>query len=223
MLIDPFSLLNCLRFEEDGGGGAADSTETDSDDEQDRNEKVNMTKAELDHKFIAREKRAKARAQQEYEESLASKFGMTVEEAAELVKKHKEQQDKEKSEAQKAREAAEAERAALSTEREQIARDQHAMKVEKALMRLGVDAGKVDRIARMVTVDVGADDEAITEAVEEIKEEFPAVFGTTESNGYKPGNTSTTKAPAPKKPVPEGGIERGRQRALARMPHKQQT
>lgn len=220
MIFNPFSLLNCLRFEEDGGGGAAPATPTE--DEQDDDEgKVTFTQSELNEKFISREKRAKKQAQREFEESLASKFGMSLQEAEELVKKQKEQQDAEKSEAQKAREAAEAEKAAAATEREQAKSERHSLKVERALMVAGVDPAKVDRISKMVTVEVGAEDEAITEAVEEIKQEFPAVFGSSESSGLKPVDSNSTTSKGPKKLTPTTAWEFGKERAAKFNPQKQ--
>lgn len=213
MLINPFTLLNCLRFEEEGGGGGNTPATEPTNDEERMDEKVTYTRADLAEKFQAREIRGKKQGQREFEESLASEFGMSLSEAKELVKKQKEQQDAEKSEAQKAREAAEQEKAAAATEREQAQRERHSLKVERALMVAGVEPAKVERIAKMVTVEVGAEDEAITEAVEEIKQEFPAVFGSSEPNGLKPVDSNSTNSRGPKKLTPTTAWEFGKERA----------
>lgn len=219
--MNPFSLLSiwsCLRFEEPDKGGAPTPPEPDPENDSDDDVKT-LTQAELNRMDAVARARGKRQAEKDITEQYAEQFGMSLSEAAEIVKAHREKQDAEKSEAQKAKEAAEAEKAAAAQEKAEASRERHDVKVERELIKAGLDPQKVERIAKMVTVEVGAEPEAITEAVGEVKTDFPALFSASEGDGkVKPVDTGAGQKP--KKLTPTTAMERGKERAAKYNPAK---
>lgn len=157
----------------------------------------------------------------------AAKLGIeSLDEAAKIIKEHKDRQDQEKSEAQLAREAADKEKAEALKEKADANRERHEARVERHLLRAGVPEGEGDtagvalaRVARMLDVEVGADAEAITEAVEELKKDFPALFTPSEKKeeeGSK--NQNSDPGNKPKKPPSSTSKDNAMSRLAARHP-----
>lgn len=127
-------------------------------------------------------------------EPLAKALGIDVdavkvEDLAGLIERARAAEDAQKTEAQRAKDAADAEKAAATTERQNAAQERHAAAVERVLLRSGVAAGEdddekvakaVDRAARLLDVEVGADAETIRKAVDTLKTDVPALFAPAE-------------------------------------------
>lgn len=181
-----------------------------------------FTQEELD-RIVQREKiQARDAEKRAQEAMLADKLGVSVEEAAKLIKAEQDRQNAEKSEAQRAREAADQEKAAAAREREAAKAEAHSTKVLRALLKAGVNADKADKVARLVDVEVGADQEAIDAAVSATVDEFPEVVGTADQPAtVKKPPSSDPQGGKPKTPqVREDAKKRGRDRALAMMGKK---
>lgn len=205
----PLSIFSYLRFEEPDKPGGAPDPEPKKDGADD-DDVVTFKQRELQSLFAAESDKGKRKGRRELEEKLQSELGAPLSEVKAMIQAQKEREDSEKSEAQKAREAADAEKAAAEKERKEAARDRHEVKVERALLKAGLSPERVDRIALMVDVEVGAEAEDIEDAVKKTKEEFPEVF--TAANGMKPTD-SDYRAPKPKRTAPSTAYESGQQRA----------
>lgn len=171
-------------------------------------------------RMLTREKdQGEAAALRKLEEQLQAEFGVDLDTAKQMLKASKDRQEAEKTEAQRAKEAADAEKAAAAKERQEAARDRHSIKVERALLKAGAEAENTELLSRLVDAEVGADPDAITAAVEAVKTKFPAEFGASGGGGPTDGEAQGGRRPP--KPSTETEVERGKKRALARMPHKQ--
>lgn len=195
-----------------GGAGGGERTLTQADVDRIVSQRVNETKTAT-------------------ERQVAESLGVSIDEAKRIIAEAKEQEDAQKTEAQRAREAADAEKAAAAEEKKTAASDRHAAKVERALLRAGVtdeDDEKLDkrltRLSRLIDVEVGADEAAIKAAVDALKVEEPALFGTPagegggdngEPKGVKPpkapGSDPKGSPPPPKQS--EDAFSRGAERA----------
>lgn len=169
-----------------------------------------FTQADLDKAAAAARREGKRSAA----EDLAKELGISVEDAKKVIADAKKAEDEKKDEATKAREAADAEKAAAEREKTEAAKERHAVKVERALLKAGIDPDKTERVAKLVEVEVGAEADEIETAVETLKSDIPTLFAETdeETEDDKP----TGSDPKGKQPKPKGGddaIERGRKRA----------
>ena len=136
------------------------------------NDQQTFTQAEL-NRIAAREKEEGKRAAAR---ELAEQLGCTVDEAKELIARARAQDDSQKTEAQKAREAADKEKADAEKERAEAAKEKHTARIERCLLKAGVPDTKLDKVARMLDVEVGAEIDKIDEAAKELKKEFPELF-----------------------------------------------
>jgi len=163
-----------------------------------------FTQADL-NRIAAREKDEGKRAAMA---EVASKLGCTVEEAIELVKTARAKEDAEKSEAQKAKEAADRAAADAEKAKAEAAREKHLARVERALIKAGVDEKKLDKVARMLDAEVGAEMDAIEAATKDLKKDFPELF-----NGRKGPIDSDTGGGSPKPTIKDDDYSSGVERA----------
>jgi hypothetical protein len=162
---------------------------------------------------------------------IMEELGVDMDTAKQMIADSKKRDDDEKSDATKAKEAADAEKAAAATEKEQAAKDRHDAKVERALVRVAptfeddkdktadqkLDAW-VSRVGRLLAgdVEVGADADAIADAVKTLKTDMPELFGAPaekdDGNGTDPPPSDPPGTP-PKKKGTEDAYQRGLERA----------
>lgn len=178
-----------------------------------------FTQEEL-NRIAAREKQEGQRAAQQ---QVADDLGVSLDEAKRIIQEHHSREEADKTEAQRAREQADREKAEAEREKQTTAAERHDARVERALLRAGVpdsdeDEGKLDRVKRMVTVDVGAEYEDIKADVETIKKDFPQLFESTPSpgNGRAPSGDPPGQPPR-QKTGGEDPMKKGAARAKARF------
>lgn len=140
---------------------------------------------------------------------VAKTLGCTVEEAADIIKRSKEADDAQKTEAQRAKEAAERAKAEADEEKAQAAREKHIVRVERALLKAGVPDAKIERVARMMDVEVGAEPEKLDEAAKALKKDFPELFAT----GSGGTNDSDPPGSPPKPKIKDDKFNAGAERA----------
>jgi|GEM_PF-2452877 len=155
-------------------------------------EEKTFTQAELTS-IAAREKNeGKAAA----ERSIAEQLGVPIEEAKAIVKAAKDADEAKKSDADKDREAAAREKQEAEAERQAAKVEVHQARLERAFGREGIELedgdDKTARLMRLVTVEAGASYEDVLKDVQQIKADFPALFG-----GAEETDTSKTKRKAP--------------------------
>lgn len=212
------SFLGTLRMEEGGGAGGDGGAEGG-------NPPAPAPKTFTQEEVSAMLTREKDQGKRAAEEAIAKQLGVSIEDAKKLIADAKKREDAEKSEAQKAREAADAEKAEAERNKSEAARERHATRVERALLRAlpkDLDDDKLDarvsKLTRLIDVEVGADDAAIKAAVEELRKEWPELFPTNGSgNGGKnppPPGDPKGKPPTPK--VGNDAYNKGLERAKAR-------
>lgn len=157
---------------------------------------------------------------------LQEELGVDLDTAKQLIADSKKKQDDEKSDAQKAREQADQERAAAEREKQEAALDRHNSKVERALLRVAPtfekdDDGKkldawVTRVSRLVNgeVEVGAEADAISDAVKALRDDMPELFGSAKKEGgEEPPPPGDPKGGPPKGGKSEDAFARGAERA----------
>lgn len=144
-------------------------------------------------------------------------LGVSLDDAKLILKEHNERTESQKTEAQKARDAADAEKAAAAKEREDAKKETHDARVDRAFVKAGLtDDAKITRYSKLLDVEVGAKAEDIAKAVEKLKEEEPALFGTTAAAPARPpapGSNPKGTPPPPKQD--EDAFSRGMARAGA--------
>lgn len=168
-----------------------------------------------------------ARAEESVHKALAEKWGVSMDEADQLIAAAKAKAEGEKTEAQKAKDAADKAAAEAATTAAAAAKELHDTKVERALIRAGVPITadkpenqaaldkKLAKIVGLVDVDLGADDAAIAAAVTELHTAMPELFaGPAPAGNAPPKPPSTDPKVAPKTPkTPEDAFSRGAERA----------
>ena len=162
-------------------------------------------------RIAAREKEEGRRAAQR---ELAEQLGVSVEEAKQIISNHRTAEEQNKTEAQREKEAAAAERAAAAQEKAAAAEERHRARIERSIMLAGVtDEKRIERISRLLDVEVGADPDAVSSAVATLKEEMPEIFGST-ADGEAPKPPAGVPGGKPPKPqVKDDAFTRGRERA----------
>lgn len=140
------------------------------------------------NRIAAREKDQGRRAAQT---ELLQRLGVeTIEEAEAILKSQKDAEDALKSQAQKDAEAAAKDRKEAQDALLAANTARHRALVDAALLRAGVPEAGLSAIS--LDVEVGAESEAITEAVEKLKTALPGLFGEAKraappANPGKPG------------------------------------
>lgn len=156
----------------------------------------------------------KAEGKAAAEKALAERLGVTVDEAAEIIRKHREAEDATKSEAERERAAAAKEREAAEAAKREAAAEIHEARVERALASSGFVADdseegqkKLARVRRMVTVAVGSSYDEVLADVQDAKKDFPELFGESKTPEAPSGSTRKLPSsdPAGRPTKPTGG------------------
>lgn len=176
-----------------------EGTETEEDTKPDTPEQKPKTFTQEDLNRVASREKKEGRAGAKRE--ILEELGVDdLEAAKEAIAAKTQREEEQRTETEKAlAKAAEAEAKAAKKEAE-LEQRLHDSTVKDALLEAGVDRKNVSRIVSMVTVEVGADEEAITEAVEELREDLPNLFTEQESDD---DDDDEDKGP-PKKKAPVG-------------------
>lgn len=169
-----------------------------------------FTQEEL-NRIAAREK---AQGRAAAEKQLAEDLGVTIEEAKAIITAHREQEEANKTEHQKAMEDA-AERQRKADEAAATAQQTtHEATVERLLVRAGANPDLLDRAARSMLLEVGADEATVNAEIDKLKNEVPSFFG----GGKQPPPSSTPGgSPPPGGQKIKTALERGAERAKARQ------
>ena len=117
--------------------------------------------------------------------------GLTIEDAAKLAEAARAADEANKTEAQRELAAAQADKAAAAKEKADAAADRHAARLERLLGKAG--AVDVEIAARALDIALGADEAAVTAAIEAFKTKVPGMFAT----GTTPPNTDPGHQPPP--------------------------
>lgn len=196
----------------DDGGKPAEDAGKPKEEAKPKDEKL-LTQSEV-NAIAAREKAEGKRAA---ETALAETLGVSIEDAKQIIAKHRETEEASKTEAQKAREAAEAEKAAAGSEKTAAQLEVHQTRLERAFLKEGLDLEEADdkakRVLRMVTVEAGASYEDVLKDVKQIKTDFPALFGADESAPKRRSPSGDPKGNPPKQTGGEDAFARGAERA----------
>lgn len=193
----------------EGGGEGEGSGSGEGAGSGEGTDKV-FTQEEL-NRIAAREK---AQGRAAAEKQLAEDLGVDVEEAKAIITAHREREEANKTEHQKAMDDA-AEKQRKADEAEATARQTtHEATVERMLVRAGANPDLLDRAARSLVLEVGADEATVNAEIDKLKDEVPSFFG----GGRTPPPSST-----PGGKPPSGGqkvktaMDRGAERAKARQ------
>lgn len=175
-----------------------ESTQEDSSQEEQPQGRT-FTQKELSD-IAAREKREGKRAAQR---ELAEVLGVAdVDEAAAILKQHRERQDAEKSEAEKARAEAERYKREAETERQAARVARTNALTDRLLLKAGAPSDKLDRVSRMLTLVDEPTEQDISDAIADLKQDFESLFTTSEPDGSpdsdpgSSGRRSSGKPPA---------------------------
>jgi hypothetical protein len=160
-------------------------------------------------RLLAREKGEGKRAA---EKAIADALGVPLDTAKDIIKRHREAEDANKSEAEKERAAAAKEREAAEEAKREAAVEVHEARIERALAAEGFtgDEKKMTRVRKMVTIEVGATYEDVLADVKDAKKDFPELFIAKDpagDDGKKPGKL-TNSDPAGRPPKPNGGEDK---------------
>ncbi len=176
-----------------------------------------FTQADLD-RIAAREK---AQGRKAAEQAFADQLGVSVTEAADIIKAHQQRADADKSEIQRATEAREQALRDAATARAEAGQARHTAAVERALLVAGVALPEAEadrdtalaRVARLVDAEPGADTATIAAAVAGVKGQFPGLFGQRPAAGGAAGDPG---------PGPRGGQNAGKGGLAAGLARAQQ-
>lgn len=163
-----------------GGGDPKDDEEDDDeeDDEEDPPRKPKdrtFTQKEV-NRIMAREKKdGKSSGVREVLEALGVK---DLEEAKSIIKTYRDDSDAKKDETTKAAEAAKRDREAAEEAKREALLERVDARIERQLMKAKVKEGKESKVAKLLDIDREKDPSAddIKEAIEEIMEDFPELF-----------------------------------------------
>lgn len=199
---------------EPGGGNPGGSPGSDPGGDPGGGDKT-FTQEEV-NRMMAREKsQGRDAAMRELSETL----GVTVDEAKEIVQTHQQREEEQMSEAEKAKAAAERERQEAEAEKAKAARERHDLKVERHIGTIDpndaeANTSKVTKVARMLDLEVGASDEEVKAAVDDLRTEFPALFEVKADEGGGRRTPPSDPGPSPRrKPPAEDAMSRGAERA----------
>ena len=97
-------------------------------------------------------------------------------ELKEIVDAHRKREDASADAATKAQREADKAKRDADAAREEAKKERHDIKVERALLAADVPAKNAAKVARLVDVEVGAEEDEIADAVDDLKEQFPHLF-----------------------------------------------
>lgn len=158
----------------------------------------------------------------------------SIEEAQGLAKALRDAEAATMSEAQRAAQQAAQEKAAAEQLRKEAKQERFEAKVERQLLRAGIDEKSIGKVSKLVEADVDSSDDDIATAIADLKQDMPQLFSPPEGgdqegdgeggNAGAGSNSSTTgtppphsdpgKAPGTKGKKPSG--ERAKERLMAR-------
>lgn len=172
-----------------------------------------LPQSEVNRIAATEKEQGKAAALREVQEAL----GVDLDTAKAILKEHNERTESQKTEAQKAKDAADKERAEAEKDRAAAAREIYDARLTRAFVAAGLtDEAKISKYGKLVDVEVGKPYEDIKAAVEKLKEEEPALFGTVVTQDPKkrpPAPSSDPKGTPPKAKQDEDAFSRGMARA----------
>lgn len=159
-----------------GGDGPTDQPDDDTPDEGATSSGAGkvLTQSQIDSIVSRAERRAQADARKTIEETI----GMKVDDLASFVEQTRKADEQRMSEAELAtKRAQEREQAAAKAQADAL--DLLATtRVTAAMLRSGVDPKAAERLAQTVRVESDATDDEVAAAVEALRDELPALFGT---------------------------------------------
>lgn len=143
------------------------------------------------------ERRGKQKALEEVTQALG---GLTLEEAAQIIKDQKTAEDAAKTQVQRDLEAAAQAKAEAAAEREAAQVERHEARVFRALTLAGVDEKALAAIT-VPGITIGSTPEEIQTAVDKLKTDIPSLFGkatpqTPTADPARPGATGGLQNPA---------------------------
>lgn len=177
---------------------------------------------DLDKQFAARAKKAERSATKAAEAAAAETLGMSVEEAAKFIADRRAADEAAKDETTRALEEASRAKSEAAAERDQLARERRAARIERALIRAGVDSDDTISLLtaapQFAEITSDSDDEDVTAAVDAAREAFPGLFTTsTATNGSDARRSSAPHRRVPDtKPSAGGPLEQGAEMARKR-------
>lgn len=165
--------------------------------------------------------REKSEGKKAAETAIAEQLGVSITEAAAIIKKAKDADEAVKSDAQKDRDAAAKEKQEAEAEKLSAKNEVHQARLERAFAKEGIDLDDDkkkeanSRLLRLVTVEAGADYAAVLAEVQQIKNDFPGLFTETSGGGGAP--SGDPKGTPPKPNPGEDKYAAGAKRAQARL------
>ena len=156
--------------------------------------------------------REKAQGRAAAEKQLAEDLGVPLEEAKAIITAHREREDAQKTEHQKAMEDVVERQRKADEAAATASRTTHQATVERLLVRAGANPDLLDRAARSMVLEVGADEATVTAEIDKLKDEVPSFFG---GGRTPPPSSSPGGSPPPGGQKVKTGLERGAERAKA--------
>lgn len=172
------------------------------------NEPKTFTQEEVD-RMVGR---ARGEAKRSAASELAEQLGCTVEEAKAKIAAATAADDALKTETQRALDAATAAQAEAERARTAAAAERVAAKVERKLLKAGVDDKALGRAVGLVNVAPDADDDTIDTEIEALKVDVPALFTPTASDTKPPAGATPPRPPARPGGDTKTAAERARER-----------
>lgn len=170
-------------------GGADDTDEDEDEDEDDDEDSDETDKPKKGKSFTQRQvnavaTREKREGKKAGKNELLKALGYATEEELKEAIEAKQEADAKKPdpEVDKERKKLDREKAETKAEREAAAKDRHAAKVERFLLKGGASLSKLERLSRLIDIEVGADDDEIEDAIDSLKEELPELFSSNSSD-----------------------------------------
>lgn len=185
-----------------------------ADDDGTDNEPKTFTQEEVD-RMVGR---ARGEAKRSAASELAEQLGCTVEEAKAKIAAATAADDALKTETQRALDAATAAQAEAERARLAAAAERVAAKVERKLLKAGVDDKALGRAVGLVTVAPDADDDAIDAEIEALKADVPALFTPTAGATPPPAGATPPRPPARPGGDTKTAAERAKERFAAMHP-----
>lgn len=186
-------------------GGAEDDGDDsgDADDGDDGDDGGSTDDAALkrQQRIMAKEKgQGKRQGQREVLEALGFESLDDAKKFADELKSAQDSKLDETARLTKERDDAKAEAARV---RQEVARDRHNLTIEKALLKDGVDPKMTAKVARLLDIEVGSDEEEITAAIAELAEDMPQLFA--EPGGNEEDDDEDGEEPARRPSLRESG------------------
>ena len=213
-LIALFAIMGLAHFgdgDDDGNDGADGGDGDGSSDEGKTFTQDDMTRV------ASREAKKATKAEAA---RIAAELGVSPAKAAEILKAHKEADEKNQTESERAKAEADADRADAKADRKAAKQERLDAKVERKLAHAGMDDAAIGRFAPTMGLDPDADDDDIDQAIEKLEDDLPALFGEP-TEPRKPASSSTPKRKREKKVPAATSLEAGKAAAKERFGTKE--